>query len=392
MEKLYFGRGKDCDNAALISFINGVFFTDDPSNREFLEILPKIYKDKYRPAYSNFVVQDENTREFRSAIGNFYCDMTAGGETMKACCIGNVAVGTKFRGMGYMKKLMQMSVEDMKANGTALAYLGGQRQRYGYFGFEHAGVSFEFGFGPNCFRHSLHEMASGFECAELSPEDIKSLEVIKKINDLKPVHAARPVDDLDDILRSWRQKPFTVKENGETVGYIVFNREMNAVCEFGIIDFDKLDRIVAACFETARKVNPGTGLRFFCGSFEKEKIDFFTKNCDGIDMGGCEMILVLDYEKVIRAYLKAEAQYKKLADGCVTVLIHGENGDENLTITVKDNAVGVEKTDNKPDVIFSHKEATRAFFSLYPNEREVFPPEVKSWLPLPMYQNGCDTM
>ena len=52
-------------------------------------------------------------------------------ENIEACCIGNVAVGKAYRSMGYMIELMEMSVEDMRKNGVDVAYLGGQRQRYG---------------------------------------------------------------------------------------------------------------------------------------------------------------------------------------------------------------------------------------------------------------------
>jgi len=388
---MYYGRGRDEDNAKLIAFIDEVFFTDDPSNREFLAILPKIYKDKYRPAYSNFVAQDESGT-FRSAIGNFYCPMKVGGEALSACCIGNVAVGKQYRGMGYMKKLLAMSCEDMKNNGVDLAYLGGQRQRYGYFGFEHAGVSFTFGISRNAYRHALGNIKGGYEIEELSPDNKEDIQAILDIYNSGCICAARPVEDCDDILRSWRQVPYVLRENGEFAGYMVLGYEHDCVCEFGMKNPADYPRMVGAAFEIRDRYDAERGLRFECGGQEKDKVDFFTKYCDGIDMGGCEMILVYDFAKVIRAYMKAKATYCRLADGEMTVLIHGLYGDENLTIGVKDNSVSVEKTDKKPDAEFDHYAATRAFFSLYPNERYTLPTYAQQWLPLPMYQSPCDTM
>ena len=101
---LYYGRGNDEENERLIAFLNEVFFTDDPEGRDFLSLLPKCYKDKYRPAYNNFVVKDESGN-FRSAIGSFYNDMTVGDEQIKACCIGNVAVGKDYRSMSFRLKI-----------------------------------------------------------------------------------------------------------------------------------------------------------------------------------------------------------------------------------------------------------------------------------------------
>ena len=140
MAELYIGRGKDADNAALIAFLDDVFFSEETDGTNFLDLLPKIYKDKYRPAYNNFVLQQPDGA-FLAAIGNFDNDMLVGGVDLRTCCIDNVAVGKNCRGEGYMIDLMNASVEDMKKRGVALSYLCGQRQRYGYFGYESSGAA-----------------------------------------------------------------------------------------------------------------------------------------------------------------------------------------------------------------------------------------------------------
>lgn len=392
MDNIYYGRGRDEDNRKLIAFINDVFFTDDPTEREFLELLPKIYKDKYRPAYCNFVAQEKDTGVFRSAVGNFYCDYVIGGEEIKACCIGNVAVGREYRGMGYMIKLMEMSVEDMKNNGADLAYLGGQRQRYGYFGFEQAGVCYNFGLSRSAYRHALGSIPSALTKEKLTEENAEAISVIAEIAEKNAVAAKRNKEDYLDILMSWRQVPYILKDGDKIIGYIVFNRDMDRLQEFGATDKAYYPRVIAAAYEIMDELGIRSGLHFDVGPFEKDKIDFFSANCDGIDMGGCEMILVYNFCKVIKAYLKAKASYCTLADGETTVLIHGKYGDENLTISVKDNCVSVEKTDKTPDAEMSHNEATRAFFSLHQNERFSMKPFAQQWLPLPMFQSSCDTM
>lgn len=384
---LYYGRGKDEDNKKLIAFLDEVFFTDDPEGRDFLNLLPKCYKDQYRPAYNNFVVQDENG-EFRSAIGSFYNDMTIGDEQIKACCIGNVAVGTKYRSMGYMIELMELSVEDMKKNGVDVAYLGGQRQRYGYFGFETSGTSYRFNFSRSAYRHALKAMPCGLEIEELRADDAESMENIDKLYRRLPVRSNRSLENYYDILHSWRDRPYILKKDGEFIGYFILDYHKGCVCECDVTDKKYYSNLAAAVLEKTEEYS----VSFVAAPFEKDKLEFLTEVSDGFNVDGCEMILVYDFRKVIEAYLKARASYSKLCDGVLTVLIHGKYGDENLRIEVADNKVKVEKFDGKADYELSHHAATRAFFSNLSADREAFPANVQQWLPLHVFLSASDTM
>lgn len=387
MEKLYYGRGKDEDNKKLIAFLDEVFFSDDDDGTNFLDLLSKIYKDKYRPAYNNFVVQDEDGN-FRSAVGNFYNDMLVGGENIKTCCIGNVAVGKEYRSMGYMKELMQMSVEDMCRNGVDIAYLGGQRQRYGYFGFESAGVRLVYRFNRSNIKHAFGNRPSGLTAEYLQPDDTESLKNIAALNRRYPVIAERDFENLYDILCSWNSKPRVLKENGKFVGYFVAREEIEYLSEIDVISPEYIKKAVAAVFENTDKRD----LPFPTAPFETEKIKIYDETCEGVDICGCEAILVYNFEKVIRAFLKAKTEYQKLCDGELTVLIHGQYGDENLKIKSENNNISVEKYDGKAELELEHHAATRAFFSNYSSGRAAFPPEAQQWLPLPMYFFSADTM
>ena len=384
---LYYGRGKDEDNKKLISFLDEVFFTDDPEGRDFFNLLPKCYKDEYRPAYNNFVVQDEKG-EFRAAIGSFYNDMTVGGDPIKACCIGNVAVGKNYRSMGYMIELMEMSVADMGKNGVDVAYLGGQRQRYGYFGFEMSGTVYRFNFSRSAYRHSLKAMPCGLNVEKLDPQDSASMAEIEKIYSKLPIRSNRKAQNYYDILTSWRDRPYILKNGDEFVGYFIFDHFKNCINEFDVVDPKYFPNLVAAVMENCEQ----RSVVFVVAPFEVNKMKFFTENADGLNIDGCEMILVYNFEKVIRAYLKAKASYAKLCDGEITVLIHGANGDEKLLVRVRDGKPEVEKIDGETEFEMSHHEATRAFFSNIPTDRELLPSNVQQWFPLHVFLSPSDTM
>ena len=387
MEELYIGRGRDEDNAALIAFLDEVFFADDDDDTHFLTLLPKIYKDRYRPACNNFVAQEPGGA-FRAAIGNFDNDMTVGGVDLKTCCIGNVAVGKDHRSKGYMIQLMNASVEDMMRRGVALSYLGGQRQRYGYFGYENAGVCYNYHFSRRSFRHSLGELSGGLTLEPLSPEDAAAVRFIDGIYAKAPVISRRPPEAYYDILCSWEDLPFLVKENGAPVGYAVLGGKLDHVCEFGLTDNALLPRFVAAVFELSGK----DGVGFSVAPYETEKLDFFTKNASSVRMDHCESVLVLDWKTVLTAYLRAAASYQTLCDGELTVLIHGKAGNEALRLAVKNNEVSVTDYDGAPRFELDCLAAVRAFFSNYPSDRAAFPPAARQWLPLPMFFSSRDTM
>jgi hypothetical protein len=104
------------------------------------------------------------------------------------------------------------------------------------------------------------------------------------------------------------------------------------------------------------------------------------------------MILVYNFEKIIRAYLKSKSSYAKLNDGAFTVLIHGKYGDENLRIEVKNNEVTVEKFDGKAEYELDHSTATRVFFSNLVSDRNELAPNIQQWFPLHVFLFFADTM
>lgn len=388
-EKLYYGRGKDCDNKKLIAFLDEVFFTEDDeaTKRDFVSILPKIYHDEYRPAYNNFVVQDENG-EFRAAVGNFYVNLDVCGEEIKACCIGNVAVGLKYRSKGYMVDLMEMSVEDMMKNGTDLAYLGGQRQRYGYFGFETSGVSYNFEFNKKTAKHIFGGRKSNLRAVKLQENDTEVFAKIDELYQKNVIKASRPMKDYYRIITSWRHTPYAVYDGDEFAGYFLIDYGYSWISECAVTKPEYYGELALAAYEVSGKES----VRFNAAPFDKEKHSFFTVNSENISVGGCESLLVLNYEKVLRAYLKTKASYTSLADGELTVIIHGKKADEKLRIAVKNNEVTVEKFDGEAEIEFTHFEATRAFLSNFTFEREKLSGAAQQWFPLPAFIFSTDQM
>lgn len=134
---IYKGRGNAEMYDDYMDFINYVFGFNG-NEQDFKKLLPKLYNPECDPCYNNYVVTENG--KLKAAIGAFDSEVAVGGEVLKCRGIGNVAVHPYSRSKGYMIDCMNMALSDMVKDGVDYSILGGQRQRYNYFGFDYIGV------------------------------------------------------------------------------------------------------------------------------------------------------------------------------------------------------------------------------------------------------------
>ncbi|MBR5220360.1 MAG: GNAT family N-acetyltransferase, partial [Clostridia bacterium] len=89
MSEMYFGRGNASMRDDYLDFINLVFGFNG-NERDFMKILPNLYKEEYDPCYNNFIALEDG--KFRAAIGVYPRSFSVMGETLVSHGIGNVAV------------------------------------------------------------------------------------------------------------------------------------------------------------------------------------------------------------------------------------------------------------------------------------------------------------
>ena len=126
-----------CGHEELIDFLNYVFGMNG-ADSGFYRLLPKLYKPENRPEDYNYVVLEDG--KLRAAVGAYPIELEVAGHVLRGAGIGNVAVHPFHRRKGYMKDAMGQAMEAILQSGADFAALGGQRQRYSYFGFEPAGL------------------------------------------------------------------------------------------------------------------------------------------------------------------------------------------------------------------------------------------------------------
>ncbi len=381
----YKGRTPKEDYAKLMSFLNKVFFINDDGQdkRDFVGLLPKLYKSEENTCRDNFIVKEGD--DIKGAVGLFYTDVVAGGEKLRCGGIGNVGVSIDSRSKGYMIECMNMALDDMKASKADFGLLGGQRQRYGYFGFEPAGIQYDFSVNLSNLRHCFGNSQNELEVRELTADDKEVLAQIDEIIRKEPFCVVHPPEQMYDILCSWRNKSYAAFKDGVLKGFFTRNFE-GGLADFKAADVESIPQLILAIFETVQS----NDVSFSVASYDTDAIDYFTKIAEGLSLRHSECYTIINFANTTRALLKVKAATQPLADGVLRLLIHGFAGDEHIEICVTNGNITVEATENAPDLELDHFQAIRLLFSLSSAKRRNLTTGAAQWFPLPLHCFGFD--
>ncbi|MBQ8210866.1 MAG: GNAT family N-acetyltransferase [Clostridia bacterium] len=383
---LHMRHGNDSQKEELMALLNKTFgFTTD--EEKFETLIPKLYNDEYHPAQNNIIL-DVNG-EMRAAVGVYYGSFFVGDEKLKTAGIGNVATHPDYQGEGYMKFCMALAMDEIKQSMADIAMLGGARQRYAHYGFEHGGAKYEFTYGQeNVRRKFFCDKKSKFTAKLIEKTDKDILEKITEIYNSRIFKAERTTDTMYDILKTWNANPYAVFDGVEFKGWYVFNKETDCTFELGFVNAEDIEDIVISALEICGKKQ----FKISAAPFEIQLCKFLGLNCENYNIIHSEMYNIMCYENVIRAFLKLKSKFNKLNDGECVLFIEGNKLHEQIKITVKDNNVTVCETDEKPDLALKHLDAMRLVAGLYSDRRNELPAACASWFPLPIYVAPSDTV
>ncbi len=388
MNMIYKGRCPEKYTNELIETLDTVFFSNDPNNQKFMTLLPKLYKDKYSPAYNNVVVMEGE--EIKGAVGCYPLNAVAAGRKLKILGIGNVAVTEDCRGKGYMKDTMNMALDIMKEEKFDYSLLGGQRQRYGFFGYEPIGLEYRFLIDKGNIRRILGKLEkSGFTAREITEKDTDIISKIKALHEKLPFFVERKEEDYIDILHSWNNTPYAAFEGDEFKGYFTLEKHGGKYLhEIRAVDINDMLGLIMCAMETGNL----EGVAINLPAFDTEYCDFMEKNCGGYSIGTPEMINIFNFGNFIEAFLALKAQRMNLACGTLKILVHGMNGDEFLAVTVDGKDVSVTEAHGNAHIELSHRDAIVFISGLYSKERLNIPAFAQGWFPLDFFSYSLDNV
>ena len=389
MSNIYKGRCPEELTAHLLDVLNDVFFSEDP-NTNFLDLLPKLYKDKYNPAYNNLIISEDNV--IKAAIGCFPSKAVVAGRELNILGIGNVAVAKDSRSKGYMIELMNDAIELMKDGDYDYSLLGGQRQRYGFFGYDPIGSEIRFLIDKGNIRRIIgEERKSKFTARKLTANDTEILKKIKDLYSSLNFRVERKDEDMFDVLCSWKNLPYAVFDGDEFKGYFcVTPDESKHIAEARTVNIaDMLELFM--CVIDMKNIE---GVSLNVPLFDTDLCDFMAKNCGGLSIGTPEMINIFNFGRFTEAFLALKANRMKLCEGELTLLIHGMKRDERITITVDaDNNVTVTETEKEADLELSHREAINFICGLYSIDRTLMKTAfAQSWFPVDFFSYSLDNV
>lgn len=381
--EIFKGLGTKNDEKELISTLDEVFFSEEDTR--FLTLLPKLYKEQYNPAENNVILKEDGV--IKAAIGCYPINVTAAGRKLRIMGIGNVAVTKDCRRKGYMIELMNMALEKMIAEGYDYSLLGGQRQRYEYFGYVPAGSGINFTINKGNIRHVRSGNTETDFTAELLKEnDADAIAKIKALYDKMPFRAERKEDEMYDILCSWGCLPYVVYCGGEFKGYFVMKQGYTA--EIKAVNTEDLLDIILCIIETSGNES----VSFTVPVYDTETCGFMAKRCCGMAVCHVEQLNIFNYAKFIEAFLTIKAERINLCSGTLNVLVHGYAKDEKLAITVDGKTVTVAETDADPDVELDNLEAVAFFAGNYAVKRISLPAFAQNWFPVDFFMHGQDNV
>lgn len=353
-------------------------------NTDYFQLYhPKLYSVR-NSATEHLIVREEDG--IKGMLGVFPAVMSVCGRELNVDGFGTMGVLKEARGKGYMKDLMNTAVE-ASASRADLAFLGGRRQRYEYFGFTPSGVSAQFSFNSDNGRHSTGGAdVSNIVFTRIEADDNAALDYIEKLHLNKQAYVKRDRKIFHAILHTCRNVPYIITKDDAYIGYAVTSGDNRTINEIEVEDYTLLTYVLSAYlkqFELRAIFVAGVFM------FEREKLAALEAVCEGGAITGCESFLIHDYVKVLEAFFALKASYAELYDGKT---VFGIKNYGNIDIEVKNGSYNVKSTDAEADVELSSIEATRLFFGataflgLNPNVDK----GLMANFPLPMFYSRPD--
>jgi len=352
MSNVEYLKAAENDFEELIDFTNLVFSVYAPSNFEVE--LPTLYKKQNFMTGTNYIVKEDG--RIVANVGAYPFDYSVCKNNLKINAVTVVAVHTRARSKGYMKKLMEMALSDMHKDSTDLSFLYGLRQRYEYFGYTPCGVRLEYTCNKHNIQHFFGEISKNIIIKEADASDTEIFDEVFKSYHSGNAYVKRPRERFTDIMATWQNKTLGIYNEDRFIGYISTSKDHSAICEFNINDKSLLGDVLGAYLEKFQRFD--VNVTVF--PFETELNLSLSKFADSVSVQKDGNYYVINYINVLNSFLKLKCENNKIPDGEITFHIR-EFG--NISISVDNNYPSVAFTDKKPDVEVSKLDATQLFFS-----------------------------
>lgn len=369
----------DFDEA--IAHLSLVF--NDPN---FAQLVPSLYEPTDQHMGCNLAVR-RNGR-IAAIVGVFPIDWVVGTAHLKLAGIGGVSVHSDFRGQGLMRLLMDAAMSEIEQGNFHAACLGGNRRRYGHWGFEKAGVEASFVVTANSLEHAGHSHrkpdTKSFQINAPAAADFPAMHVLYR---RQPIHCTRSPESFPRHLHNWRRQPLVVRtSNDHIAGYVCFDPK-DATC-------------VECCFESDAALNAflshqvaaaGQPLRLSVPLIRDHRFTQLEALSDDVSLIEASNWRIYDWPAVVGALLNANHSTAPLTPGSCVLKVNAQSGvttpasRNSITFRMNvDSRATCEPADAVPDFEADAQQLLRALTSPLPSALPLRASSVALWRPLPL--------
>ncbi len=359
---------------AILDFANYVFsYAHEP--HDFIKMIPKVYTKKgFAPLHH--LVMDEGRIVGMAALYKTHW-IQKGYEPLQVGIIGQVACHPYRGGEGIMRLAMEAVLKEAEDENLDLLILGGDRARYGYYGFERVGTVIHHKMSASTLNHRLKEVDENavtlLPMEGAAPELIDSAyQYYQKLGSV--MHRER--DNFVASLKNFFCTPTLVMKGEKVVGYFV-KRNKTGDWEEWSMDEDTIIHAVKRHLMDCLKTYDD-GFFVLVPIWRLKECENLQQISAGFRILPAKMIRILNWQRTLSFLLHLKAQTCPLPT-CKAALSIENIGAFELAYDGKEASV-TETTNNTPPV-YSELEAHHLLFTL-PGSM-VAPPELLSFLPLP---------
>ena len=352
----------------LLDFINLVF-SQVRVPHDFEALLPKVYA---HPVFCRLHAVAAEKGRIRATIALLPETLRVNGDhTLQMGYIGSVATHPKARGRGYMQRLMALLIEKARQEQLDFLALGGQRQRYGHYGFENGCAEASFTVTAKNAQLGLAE-AEPLRIREIADAADPLLDDVHKLCNRQSLICLRDRDRLPEILRSYGGRLWALLRQNAFAGYLY--AQGDDVPELSLLHEEDADAAVKAWLAGRSRAC------FTVPLCNRSRMAALQRYAESLDIRDSQMLLILNWQRVLTACFSLACQTRSMLDGGVCVAIENEGV---YHISIHQQHCEIRQTAESPELTLTRTEATGLFFSAA-SLALCDHPLLRNWLPLPL--------
>lgn len=363
----------------IIDFINYVF-SQASCPHDFKTLIPKVYADGRGYADIHAIALDDGY--VRGVVAQLPQKFSFAGQTLTTGYIGSVSSYKYTRGSGHMIRLMDMQAKKAEADGIDIMLLGGQRQRYEYYGYSPCGAQYGYTITSANIRHALKNVcADGIAFVPFSQAEAHNIDSAHALYLRQPITDARPREDFEIILRSWNCTPYLVMNNDACIGYVVASGT-DSFSEMVLTESGQIKPVIKAWFSAFGI----SRLNIAAPSYDAPLNRALASFAEGYHIGAAIHARIVNLKNVLSACLALKAATAGLSDGRVVLQMENE---APVCAECKNGIINVFETAEAPEISLDRLSMQQYLFS--PNRYSAPElPDKTGWFPLPLHLYGPD--